>query len=331
MPVGKLFRYITPARAKLISTNDDYTVLRTVGVPFGGPEYLQGKDLHGEYFDKQKTDLGKDSKGEVVVKTIYAYYHHGLHEKIGNELIGYAKFVGETDEGQIWDLEIRRAWQYHDMLLLLAEKGLLGASSQPVQTSVKIDYESGLIQRWHTAEISVTPTPANPNAVVEIYKSFNAPVDEYTKGLEMEEDTQVQTTAETVTESEPTTQETTDISQEITEIFEDANAEQSVETTKTIKSFMETILAKLDAIETAQKTLEKAQADSVKSLNVELTTIKSGLKTFATHVAKAIKSDLGAEDMSEVERAAQREVDTNKRSTPAARKYIPANAPGRRN
>jgi hypothetical protein len=173
-----LGRYFVPS-VKILEQTETSTVFRAVGVPFGGPEWLGGKDLHNEFFDRTKTDLGKDSNGEVIVKNIYAYYDHALNDSIGMDRIGYAKFYQETDQGQIWDIEVQRAYRYHDMLLTLAQKGLLGASSQPVQTSVEIDWESGLIKQWHPVEISLTPSPANPNAVVDVVKSLGIDLEQF--------------------------------------------------------------------------------------------------------------------------------------------------------
>ena len=160
------------AASKVVKQTDEVSVIRVLGVPYFGPDYLGGKDLQGEYFDKFTDFAWEPGQRIPVVSKGLSYYDHAFHELFGGDPIGVAKFYAETEEGQWWDIEVARSFRYHDFLLQLAEKGVLGASSQPVQTSVKINWDSGHIDRWHTVEISLTPTPANPLAVAEIAKSF---------------------------------------------------------------------------------------------------------------------------------------------------------------
>lgn len=164
---------ICVGKTAVVKQTDTASTIRVLGVPYFGPDYLQGKDLQGEYFDKY-TDYAMTPGTRVpMLEKILSYYDHAFHALFGSDPIGVAKFYAETEEGQWYDIEISRSFRYHDFLLQLAEKGALGASSQPVQTAVVIDYGSGHIEKWHSAEISLTPTPANPLAVASIAKLFD--------------------------------------------------------------------------------------------------------------------------------------------------------------
>ena len=164
---------ISNCKAGLVKQTAESSTIRVLGVPYGGVDYLEGKDLQGEYFDS-KTDYAmiKGTRTPMLAQGL-SYYDHAYHELFGSDPIGTAKFMSENDQGQWWDIEIARSFNYHDFILRLAEKGVLGASSQPVQTSVEIDWETGHIKKWHTVEISLTPTPANPLAIAEVAKSLD--------------------------------------------------------------------------------------------------------------------------------------------------------------
>lgn len=318
-------QYVGKTPVKLLEQRDDVTVFRAVGVPFGGPEFLQGKDLHGQFFDKS-TDYGKNSQGEVVVKNVYAYYNHGFHDKLGTENIGFAKYYTETDEGQVWDIEVLRAYRYHDMLLSLAEKGLLGASSQPVQTTVDIDYDSGMIKRWHVAEISLTPTPANPDAVVSVLKSHNVSQDEI-DGFMLTFKTDA---------DKPDVEDT--FAKEIEDLFKDLGVEQpdkiSIETAGLAKllAAVGTIEASVKQLSDEVKTVKETTTKGITDVLAQVTSTKNGVKSFAANVVKQLKMETGKlvdeEFESEAEKAAREQRDAEKNKSGG---YIPTNAPGFKN
>lgn len=324
----KLFKSVFIPSVKIKSSDSDKTVFEVVGIPYGGPEYLNGKDLHGERFTKN-TDYGKDLQGNVVVNTIYAFYDHALNDVIGRDQIGYAKFFQETDEGQVWEIEVMRAYRYHDMLLALAQKNLLGASSQPVQTAVEIDYESGEIKRWYPAEISLTPTPANPNAVAQVMKSFNM---EYKVEDVVEEELNKKPEDDKV-EDQDTPE--LDLASEIEDAFADT---PEGELLTDVKSTLAALVADVAAIKTALNEAKEADtktAANVVSLALEVGKINAGLKTFALQVAKTLKSDMkkvvvDLEKKSGVEADVEDEVDEEHRQTPPVKSVIPQSAPGMR-
>lgn len=330
----KLFKSIFIPSVKIKSSDSNKTVFEVVGVPYGGPDYLGGKDLQGERFTKN-TDFGKDLNGEIVVKTIYAFYDHAMNESIGKEQIGFAKFFQETDMGQVWDIEVSRAYRYHDFLLALAQKNLLGASSQPVQTAVEIDYETGDIKRWPLAEISLTPTPANPNAVMQVMKSLNM---DFKMEVVVEEDVKKPEVEEEV----PATTETEELP-DLADVIEDAfqaEGEEPVADAKSIKSMMEDMQKMMDLVQAMCAGMEEMKSErkelvtNQKALAVEIGKINAGLKSFAVGVAKSLKTQVkqtiaDLDKKSEVERELEGELEGEPEGLrPPVKSVIPAGAPG---
>lgn len=360
-----LGRYFVPS-VKILNQTEESTTFRAVGVPFGGPEWLGGKDLHNEFFDRAKTDLGKDSKGEVIVKSIYAYYDHALNDSIGMDRIGYANFYQETDEGQIWDIEVQRAYRYHDMLLTLAQKGLLGASSQPVQTSVEIDWDSGLIKQWHPVEISLTPSPANPNAVVDVVKSLGIDLDQFllehgfvkNEGDEPEADEPDPAEppapdpdpAQPPPADEPPPEPPADqpppaptsLADEIEEMFEDGEDDENEDeadgeaapakrTGITLNDLVQEMLKQLEP--TIKTVVEAALATAMESTNgkivgvaTEVVNLREGIKTFSKRVAGELK----ILNNSSIDLRSEVERDADDEATKQKTLGIPAGAPGKR-
>jgi hypothetical protein len=317
-------RYFVP-NVKIESQTDEATTFRVVGIPYGGPEWLDGKDLHNEKFDKT-TDFGKNAAGEMVVKTIYAYYDHALNDSVGRDRIGYANFYQETDVGQIWDIEIQRAYRYHDMLLTMAQKGLLGASSQPVQTSVEIDYDTGLIKRWHPAEISLTPTPANPDAVVAIAKSFGFIM----KDGDLEDETDPAEGDVDEDDEGDEGDEVVDPAQAIDDLFNDEEGEEGeeaavldlVKALKPVSDAITQLTTSMQEIVTRMDKQEIAQATANKGLMIGVQQLKTAQVRFAEHVATRLKLNIPKlDDRSDAEREADRL---------HAISPIPENAPGKR-
>lgn len=291
-------------------TKENSTVFRVVGNPFGGPSYLNGKDLEGQFFSKS-TDFGKIGEA-LAVPQIFAYYDHALRDN-NKDLIGVAKFFAEEDRGLVWDIEVDKRYRYHDMLVQLAEKKFLGASSQPVQTSVEIDWESGNIKRWHNAEMSLTPTPMHPEAVVEVMKSFNVEevvIATYLKSIEVVEDAPA---------------ENTDLGAEIENLFSNDNRDEAAPDLVAMAAAITSLTEKIDAIGTRVGTVETNQVKSdtaSRDILKGVLDVRNGLKTFAVNVAKELRfkvNELEEEDsLSDEERNARQ----------MAKSYIPENAPG---
>ncbi len=319
----KLYKSVSSSAVKVKHTDDGSTVFEIVGVPYGGPAALGGKDFHGEKFVKEG-NYGKNSKGEMVVNTIYAFYDHALNDLVGKDLLGYAKFVKDTDAGLIYEIEVEKGYRYQAMLLALAEKNLLFASSQPVQTAVDIDEETGIIKQWFPAEISLTTTPANPNAVAQVLKSFNIG---YKMEDVVEEDKKKDELENIETDVEP------DLSEEIKQAFEDAPTAEEL-TLVEVKSLVGELKTELASL----KAENAKMAANVVGLGVELGKVNAGLKMFAQSVAKSLKSQVGdtlkaLDKKSLVEQEIDNEVDGEDDATPnrpPVKSVIPASAPGMR-
>ena len=156
------------------------------------------KDLHGEYFTKD-TYLGK-LKGNGVD----AMFHHGIpllykgwsneHYLIEDDAYDFSEGLALhnfenpiktelTGEALVASLVLEMRKDYEKWVAERAQKGLLGWSSGSTWHMTDIDWETGEIKRWPIAEISLTPTPAEPrtSAGIKGIKSFQP--DSYTDFL----------------------------------------------------------------------------------------------------------------------------------------------------
>ncbi len=323
----KLFKsYSPPSAVKIKSSDSTKTVFEVMGVPYGGPAFLGGSDLQGERFTKS-TDFGRDLGGAFVVDTIYSFYDHALNDGIGKQQIGFAKFFQETEQGQLWNIEVSKAYQYHDFIYAMAQANLLGASSQPVQTAVEID-EDGNIKRWPLAEISLTPTPANPAAVMQLMKSLNM---EFKMEVGMEEELNKENVEETKPETE--VDETPDLAAVIESAFEETPVDAEL---SDVKSILAELVKSVASLTTAMAEIKTDTAKSVtdqKALAVEIGKINAGLKSFAVSVAKSLKTQVkqtivDLDKKSEVETEVEGEVEDEANLRPPVKSVIPANAPG---
>lgn len=317
---------------KVLKSTDEATTYLALGVPYFGPDYLEGKDLQGEYFDAT-TDFGfvPGTRTPVIARGL-SFYDHAYHPLFGTEPIGVSKFLAEVeDEGQWWEIEVRRAYRYHDFLLQLAEKGILGASSQPIQTSVKIDYDTGHIERWHTAEVSLTPTPANPLAIVEAAKSFMddpAQLEQVQKSLtgsviivpavkatfpviadlvskadneEESPEKQAEEVEEAPTQVATEQHEEPTLAEQIEAAFEDEDEKVDEETPEEqrreelesiIGEEIKSIFALVTEIRRELDTIRQADEDRSRELLKQVTEVRTGLNVFATQVAKQLKIEV---------------------------------------
>lgn len=202
-------------RIKVISQDDDKTVLRVLVTPFGDAKNL---DLDGEYFNSE-TDFG-DS---VLVPLKTSFYEHGVntvnnpHMKTTKQVLGTGHLVEVDDWGRWYEFEIKRSLEYHDYLLNMVDMKIMGASSG-CHLNMKENGDPNLgedpkwIKTWYEAEPSLTPTPAHPftlgqNSVTEetiskvntAIKSFN--VDHLFKELTLESMADATPTSEGESES----------------------------------------------------------------------------------------------------------------------------------
>lgn len=354
---------VTPV-VKYIKTLDDSTVVRTLGVPYAGPDYLDHKDLQGEYFSKD-TDFGfitVAGNREPVISRGHSFYDHAWHDVFGKEPIGVSKFLKETEAGQWWDIEIERSYRYHDFLLQLAQKGILGASSQPIQSSVEIDGDTGFIKRWHTAEISLTPSPANPLAIVELARSMD--LDDYAGSVEkmlnaesrkyflfpvksvdvplLEEEKPDEDVPD---ENEVENEAPTSFVDEIDKIFETEEEppvenepevvppteEPETEEEDTQASDLQELMYRMDALEHQISTIRETSEAQIKTLTNNISELKLGVKAIGINVKKQlinmspITSLVHDSDEELVSKFNTSKPDSDNFSSPA----IPSNAPGR--
>ena len=129
--------------------------------PFGGPDYLGGKDWHGEFF-APSTDFALDWFSDWQRPLLY---QHGLDGAIKTDVVGRIK-VEVRDKGLWMQAQLDASHEYHDEIAKMVGSGALGASSGSVGHLVQTDRKSGEIKRWPLIEGSLTPTPANPQAHV---------------------------------------------------------------------------------------------------------------------------------------------------------------------
>ena len=135
----------------------DEGIIEGLAIPFGGP--LEGLDFYGTAFTKN-TDFNFDWFAERPV-----LYDHGTDIKVGAGVIGRQISYEETELG-IWArVQIDRANDYAEMILELTEQGLMGFSSGSLGRHVTVDAK-GEILTWPWIELSITPTPANPYAMI---------------------------------------------------------------------------------------------------------------------------------------------------------------------
>jgi len=168
---GKLLR---PMGEVEVKNDGDNMVIRVLGAPYGGPDYLDNRDFDGEWYSKD-TYFGDD----LGVSVIYATLDHANSKDGSGNLIvspeklfmGKSTFLGADEMGRWYAMEVTRGENYKKLISALAAKKMLFGSLQPVQTSVVIEAD-GHIKSWIPAELALTTHPAHPGAVAEVVKSL---------------------------------------------------------------------------------------------------------------------------------------------------------------
>lgn len=148
---------------KFVDGSDN--IIEGLAIPFGGP--LNGKDLDGEFFTAE-TNFCLD-----WFPTRPLLYDHGLDSTLKTSVAGKTVGQEQTDTG-VWarvQLDIRN--RYLRAIQELVQQGAVGFSSGAMAHLVQID-KSGEIKQWPWVELSVTPTPANPEAIAYTVKSLQA-------------------------------------------------------------------------------------------------------------------------------------------------------------
>lgn len=143
------------------------TTIEGYGIPFGGP--IKGQDIDGEDFGPD-TDLCLDwfPEGRPIL------YHHGLHGAVKTEIVGRQTEVELEDGGAFVRGELDKRSRWYSRVKKLIDKGALGFSSGAMPHLVQTT-KSGHIKRWPWVELSLTPTPSNPGAVVYAVKASDFP------------------------------------------------------------------------------------------------------------------------------------------------------------
>ncbi len=134
------------------------TIIEGLAIPFGGP--IGGKDLHGE-------DFGPDTD---IVADLYPggrplIYNHGTHKDLELTVQGRQFEHEATPEGIFARAELDKNAKYHAVVSDLIRRSKLSFSSGAIPHLVKTAAD-GHITRWPWQELSLTPTPANPDAFV---------------------------------------------------------------------------------------------------------------------------------------------------------------------
>ena len=140
-------------------------LIEGLAIPFGGP--MNGRDLHSHYFSKD-TDFLLGDYPERPLR-----YQHGRDRVVKYDRVGHQTKANVRDEGVWVQAQIDLSSEYAERLqkLLSSEDSsgndVLKFSSGAQGDGVLIDWATGEIKRWPWVELSLTPHPANPYAVVE--------------------------------------------------------------------------------------------------------------------------------------------------------------------
>lgn len=142
-------------------------IIEGLAVPFGGP--FGGKDLDGESFGPD-TDLALEwfpDEGRPVI------YHHGLDEGMKTALVGRQIAREVQDAGHWVKVQLDKRNRYFEQIADMVKDGLLSFSSGSLGHLVAVE-DDGKIKAWPWVELSLTPTPANPDAAVYAVKASDA-------------------------------------------------------------------------------------------------------------------------------------------------------------
>lgn len=141
-------------------------IIEGLAIPFGGP--FAGKDLQGESFGPD-TDLALEwfpDEGRPVI------FDHGLDGGMKTALVGRQIERAAQDAGHWVKVQLDKRNRYFEQITKMVNDGLLSFSSGSLSHLVKV--EEGSIKSWPWVELSLTPTPANPDAAVYAVKSSDA-------------------------------------------------------------------------------------------------------------------------------------------------------------
>lgn len=142
-------------------------IIEGLALPFGGP--FAGKDLDGEAFGPD-TDFAFDwfpEEGRPVI------YEHGLEGAMKTALVGRQIERVAQDVGHWVKVQLDKRNRYYEAIAKMVREGKLAFSSGSLSHLVEVE-DSGSIKTWPWVELSLTTTPANPDAAVYSVKSSDA-------------------------------------------------------------------------------------------------------------------------------------------------------------
>lgn len=147
------------------------TALKFVGKDLiEGPAFLYSRDVQGESFSPD-TDYCLEWFGKSGRPLLY---EHGLDDTLKSSLVGRQTDFEQRDEG-IWaQSQLDRNARYRKAIDGMIEAGALSYSGGAM-AHLATKSASGAIKRFPWVELSLTPTPANPeNSGVYYLKSAEA-------------------------------------------------------------------------------------------------------------------------------------------------------------
>jgi hypothetical protein len=138
---------------------------RVLAIPFAGP--FKGKDLDGEYFDRDTDIKPHWFKARPVM------FQHGQDITAKDEDYGEQELDANPEDegwwGTVWLNRSARYWAEVDRML---RAGKMYGSSGAIAHLVRKDHKTGHIEVWPHAEQTLTPTPANPYARITAAKAI---------------------------------------------------------------------------------------------------------------------------------------------------------------
>lgn len=149
---------------KFVDDDADTGVIEGLAIPFSSP-LKGGLDLAGERFDPE-VDLCLDwfPDGRPLL------YHHGLNSAVKTAKVGrQVPSIDITDEGVWTKAELDKRGRYYSRIQKLVDDRAVSFSSGTMEHLASA--RKGVITRWPWVELSLTPTPANPGAMVYAVKA----------------------------------------------------------------------------------------------------------------------------------------------------------------
>lgn len=127
----------------------------------------QNKDLHGEWFDQETTDIKAifDAMGKIPL-----IVHHGNDDEVKTFVYGEVDVMQEDDTGLWWEGKIKEFEVYKEYVQPLLERQAMFSSTGTLPAA-KRRTKSGHITRWPVAEMTTTWIPAE-------WRMLERPVDE---------------------------------------------------------------------------------------------------------------------------------------------------------